>query len=305
MNKLIKAVVRRLPYVRRLHKQVKEQGVYPPGHFYSPIPNRDEICAHMNSLVFNEIELPDVQLNKEHQFSLLQEYNRYYNELPFSEGQKDGCRYYYDNTYFSYSDAIFLYSFLRKHKPKRIVEIGSGFSSAVMLDTAQGFFPFWPEMSFIDPNLDRLNSLLTLRDKSLVKIIGKKVQEVSLDAFQTLESGDLLFIDSSHVVKYGNDLQFILFELLPFLPHGVYVHFHDVFFPFEYPDEWVREGRYWNESYFLRAFLSYNKEWNIEFFNAYAAIVFSEYINKNMPLCVKNTGGSLYIRKQINGLESS
>lgn len=161
----------------------------------------------------------------------------------FLKNQTAGHRYYYQNIWFSYSDAIFLYSFLRKYKPRRIIEIGSGFSSAVMLDTIDAVFSEKPEVTLIEPYPDRLMSLLTQEDKEQVTVFDKKIQDVSLDLFSSLEEGDLLFVDSSHVVKCGSDLQFILFMILPILKPGVFVHFHDVFHPFDYPTEWLKEGR--------------------------------------------------------------
>lgn len=107
-----------------------------------------------------------------------------------------------------------------------------------------------------------------------------------------------MFIDSSHVVKCGSDLQFLIFEVLPYLKPGVFVHFHDIAYPFEYPSEWLLEGRYWNENYFLRAFLSYNSEWSIHFFTTYVYFRFGDLIREKMPLCTKNPGGSLYIQRE-------
>jgi hypothetical protein len=106
-----------------------------------------------------------------------------------------------------------------------------------------------------------------------------------------------LFIDSSHVLKCGSDVQFLMFEVLPVLAVGVVVHFHDVFESFEYPREWLIEGWYWNEDYALRAFLSYNAAWEISLFGNYAVNSFREFFAANMPLCLKNPGGSLYIRR--------
>jgi predicted O-methyltransferase YrrM len=301
MKRLIKTFLHKLPYIKGLHEQVKKQGAYPAGHYYSPIPNQDEILAYINSRKLQAMDFPDVNLNKENQFRLLQEYRQFYGELPFPEKQEQGCRYYYENTWYSYADAIFLYSFLRKHQPKKIIEVGSGFSSAVMLDTIERFFSYSPEITFIEPYPDRLKSLLTVDDYDQVTIIDKKIQEVPSDVFSSLRSGDLLFIDSSHVVKCGSDLQLLMFDILPLLPSGTFVHFHDVFYPFDYPSEWLKEGRYWNENYFLRAFLSYNYEWTIYFFNTYIGLIFSGFVKENMPLCVKNPGGSLYIRREKKG----
>ena len=192
-----------------------------------------------------------------------------------------------------------MFSFLLKNKPKKIIEIGSGFSSAVILDTVEYFFPNHPEVVFIEPNPERLNNLIFEKDRNNFTLINKRLQETSINTFSSLQPGDLLFIDSSHVIKYGSDLQTLFFNILPFLPGGVFVHFHDIFYPFEYPYEWLRKGIYWNEIYFLRAFLSYNSNWDIYFFNNYVANEFEDIIAKNMPWCLRNKGGSIYIQKKI------
>lgn len=301
MKRLIKHFLEKVPYIRNLHQMIKKQGVFLAGHYHSPIPDRDDVLKYVESRKPLNLELPDVKLNKEKQFELLNDYVRFYEELPFPEKQNMDYRFYYDNSWYSYSDAIFLYSFLRKHEPKRIIEIGSGFSSAVMLDTVDGFFSHHPDITFIDPYPDRLKSLLRSDDKNHVRIIDKKIQEVPMELFLTLEAGDFLFIDSSHVIKCGNDLQLLMFEILPLLPSGIFVHFHDVFYPFDYPSKWLKEGRYWNENYFLRAFLSYNCDWSVHFFNTYVAFAFNDLIKDKMPLCSKYAGGSLYIQRVRKG----
>ena len=144
----------------------------------------------------------------------------------------------------------------------------------------------------------RFNSLFREGDKEQVRLFDKRIQDVPPEVFTELQSGDLLFIDSSHVVKCGSDLQLLMFEILPRLRPGVVVHFHDVFYPFEYPDDWLTERRGWNEQYFLRAFLSYNSEWSILFFNTFVHHKFGDMIKEKMPLCTKNQGGSLYIRRK-------
>jgi len=298
MKQAIKALVKRVPFISDLSKQVSKQGAYPAGHYYSPIPAREDVLSYVKSRTTPASDLPGINLNEKNQREALAEYTRFYHDLPFPEKQTTTHRYYYENGWFSYSDAIFLYSFLRQHAPKRIIEIGSGFSSAVMLDTIDGFFSQRPEVTFIEPYPDRLISLLRDSDREQVRLIDKKIQDVPLETFFTLESGDLLFIDSSHVVKCGSDLQLLMFEILPRLRPGVFVHFHDVFYPFDYPTEWLTEGRYWNENYFLRAFLSYNSEWSIRFFNTYVHFMFGHLIREKMPLCAKNQGGSLYIQRE-------
>jgi hypothetical protein len=301
MKQVIKTFVKRVPFIKNLSEQVRKQGLFPAGHYYSPIPSEEDVLAYIKSRKTPNSDLPSIRLNEKGQHEVLNEYINFYKDLPFPEKQTPGHRYYYDNDWFSYSDAIFFYCFLRKHLPKRIIEIGSGFSSAVMLDTIDSFFTQRPEITFIEPYPERLISLLRDGDREQVRLIDKKIQEVPPDVLLALESGDLLFIDSSHVVKCGSDLQFLMFEILPRLQPGVSVHFHDVFYPFDYPSEWLLEGRYWNENYFLRAFLSYNSEWSIQFFNTYAHFMFGDLIKEKMPLCAKNPGGSLYIKREQKG----
>ena len=276
---------------------------YPAGSYYSPIPDKAEVLAYIDSKKQLTKELPGINLHEENQLELLHEYVHYYEELQFPKKQTQDWRYYSENIWFPYWDAMFLHSFLRKHKPKRIIEVGSGFSSAVILDSVERFISQRPDITFIEPYPDRLKTLFKSHDEDHVRIIEKKVQEIPNELFSSLESGDLLFIDSSHVVKCGSDLQFLFFDILPRLPPGIFVHFHDVFYPFDYPSEWLKEGRYWNENYFLRAFLSYNSEWAIYFFASFAAFAFTDFIKDKMPLCAKKNnpgGGSLYIQRKRN-----
>jgi len=296
-KRLLAPVLDRLPYVGRLRQSLRDAGQYPAGHYYSPIPQHDEIVAIIDSAAARSTDLPEIALNTAGQRDLLTSFEAFYNELPFPKTQSPDCRYYYEQTFFGYSDAIFLYSFLRFFQPRRIIEVGSGFSSAVILDTVERFLPRRPELTFIEPYPDRLKMLLRPADQASSHIIERKVQDVPLETFRSLESGDLLFIDSSHVVKCGSDVQFLIFEVMPLLPAGIFVHFHDVFYPFEYPPDWLLGGRYWNEDYFLRAFLSYNNAWEICFFNTFVAVAFKDFLAQKMPLCLRDPGGSLYIRR--------
>ena len=120
-------------------------------------------------------------------------------------------------------------------------------------------------------------------------------------ALEALEAGDFLFVDSSHVSKTGSDVNFIFFEVLPRLKPGVIIHFHDVFTPMEYPRSWVMKPGAWfgfNEIYILRAFLMYNPEFEIIMFNTFLEEHHEEWFRKNMPLCLENKGGSIWLRKK-------
>src|SRR5262245_4865552 len=297
IRKTLSYALDRLPYVSRLRKTVREAGAFPPGHFYSPIPNHTEVSRQVQSFKAKQSVVRDVRFNHQEQFENLKAFGGFYDDLPFPVRRTDACRYYYDQTVFCYPDAIFLYSFLRHTKPSAIMEVGSGFSSAVILDTVDRFFPTLPLITFVEPDPKRLYQLLRDIDRKKVRVLEKQVQDVPIDQFRSLKAGDLLFIDSSHVLKCGSDLQFLLFEVLPQLPVGIYVHFHDVFETFEYPPEWLLRGWYWNEAYFLRAFLTNNDAWEIYFFNNYVRRQFEKYLQEKMPLCLKAMGGSLYIRR--------
>jgi len=150
---------------------------------------------------------------------------------------------------------------------------------------------------FIEPYPARLESLLKKKDREYVTIHQKKLQEVPIEVFKGLNENDILFIDSTHVAKFNSDVNYIFHEILPILAQGVYIHFHDVFYPFEYPQEWLLEGRAWNEQYMLRAFLEYNNNFKIVLFNTYLESMYESKIKNRFPLLYKNTGGSIWLRK--------
>ncbi len=287
----------KIPYVRNLRQEQKRYERFqshPPGHFYSPIVDWEYIKT--NKKVW-EITVPkEVDLNEKGQLGLFQEFTQFYDDIPWEAEKKSGLRYYFDNKFYSYSDALILYSMMRLKRPKKIIEIGSGFSSAVMLDTNQFFMKSEIEFQFIEPYPDRLFSLFLKEDhqKKMVKI--QDVQNILLQEFERLEAGDFLFIDSSHVSKTGSDVNYILFEILPVLKKGVYIHFHDIFYPFKYPRLWSFQGRNWNETYLLRAFLMNN--------NKYKILIFSDFLHQNFPelfselsLFKKNSGANLWLEK--------
>jgi hypothetical protein len=290
----------KVPYVRKLRKMVRDAGAYPPGHFHSPIPDRTELLERIELMKRAQLSIPEIKFNHEQQLETLKSFARYYDELPFSNQPTEACRYYYDQSVFCHPDGIFLYTFLRQIKPTRIIEVGSGLSSAVILDTVDRFFETRPQITFIEPHPIRLNQILRYTDRTIVNILETRVQKVPLDLFLSLGVGDLLFVDSSHIMKCGSDVQFLLFDVLPRLPVGVYVHFHDIFQTFEYLEDWLLEGTYWNEAYLLRAFLANNSAWEIYFFNNYVRTHFEDYLAKKMPLCLRNIGGSLYLRRTAN-----
>lgn len=276
-----------------------EYGCYPPGHYHSPVPSLDEVRRDRDRLFGGSAaHLPGIDLNEDGQLELLAKIAGFYRELPFKDQAEPGLRYYFDNAVYSYSDAIFLYGMLRAFEPARIIEIGSGFSSAVMLDTIDLFLDHKVECTFIEPSPDRLHDLMRQEDYDRTTIHEKRLQEVDPEVFAGLDAGDILFVDSSHVSKIGSDVNQIIFEILPTLAPGVLVHVHDIFFPFEYPEKWLLEiGMYWNEAYVLRAFLEHNPAFQIRVWNHYLAVAHNEHLASAMPLCMENTGGSIWLQR--------
>jgi hypothetical protein len=300
----IASLVKKLPYLNQvflerdqLRTQSKKLG-FPPGHFHSPIPCVEEI-RRKEAQIFDYAQraIPAVDLNEEQQLALFHRFKRYYKEQPFEPYKKEGIRYFFENGYYPYADAIILYCMLRETRPQRIIEVGSGYSSCLMLDTNQLFLDNAISCTFIEPFPNRLLSLLTEDDKRRNRIIQANVQELDPNFIADLAEGDILFIDSSHVVKTGSDVNYIFFEVLPRLKKGVYVHFHDVMYPFEYPKEFVYDGRAWNEAYMLRAFLQYNDAFRIQFFYHFFERFHRDELAENTPLCLKSGGASIWLKK--------
>jgi predicted O-methyltransferase YrrM len=287
----------------------------PPGHYYSPFPDSVELGKKKDQIFQRDTEttLNGIDLRADAQYSLLQRLSVFYLPVFFPVQKTDDYRYYFDNQYFCYSDAIFLSCMIREMKPRQIIEIGSGFSSAVMLDVNERHFGNQIKLTFIEPYPeDRLNLLVKKSDN--FTIIQDFVQNVSTELFEQLGRNDILFIDSSHISKTYSDVNHLVFNIIPLLQKGVIVHFHDIFFPFEYPAEWIiNQQRGWNEAYLLRAFLQFNTDFQIELFTSFLEKKYTEWFKDHMPLCLTKhekwpnpdgsfyyleTGGqSLYLRK--------
>jgi hypothetical protein len=274
------------------------QPAHPPGHFYSPFPSLADIQAREAANLGWDEGLAGIDLNEAGQLALFEKLVPFYSEMPWNEGRTERLRYGFQNDMYSYADAIFLYGVIRHFRPRRIIEVGSGHSSCVMLDTSDLFFEGAIDCTFIEPYPGTLLSLLRPQDRARVRLLEKKVQDVPLETFDALEKGDILFVDSSHVTKVGSDLNHIVFNVLPRLAPGVLVHFHDVYYPFEYPRFVLRQGIAWNEAYLLRAFLQYNEAFEIALFNTYLETLHADRVYGAMPLCRRNPGGSLWLRRR-------
>lgn len=229
------------------------RGVLPlPFHYYFPVFDPDALPSSTWS---RESRLPGIDLQPQRQLQLLEKFN-YSEELrlfPLDGDHKAG--YCYHNGMFGPGDAEVLYSVLRHFKPRRVIEVGSGSSThlakaALYRNRAEGHES---EHICIEPYsapwLEKLG----------VTVVREHVEDVDISLFQKLGANDVLFIDSSHVLRTGGDVQFEYLEILPRLNPGVLVHVHDIFLPFEYPQSWIRDQKwFWTEQYLVQAFLAFN-----------------------------------------------
>jgi predicted O-methyltransferase YrrM len=268
------------------------KGLYRPGHYYSTIPSLEEV-AKDNTRIFNGEAPLHIDLRLQAQKELLNDFAAYVSDFHWPVNPTAGFRYYSNNNFFIYADAFALYGMLRRWKPRRIVEIGSGFSSAVMMDTNEQFLNNSLQITFIEPYSERLQKLMRQGDHTdtAYRLVEKRVQDVPMEIFEALEENDIFFVDSSHVSKVGSDLNHILFNIVPRLKTGVILHFHDILYPFEYPESWVKQGIYWNEAYLLRAFLMNNKRYEVLLMNNY-------WDKQSLPAIPGfSSGGSLWLKK--------
>ena len=242
--------VENFPLQSRLFKWI---GVFPiRDHYYEP------------RFVFSEAfdagrirKLP-FELGLERQLQLLQalQYNSEVQTFE-SESSAPSSDFNLNNGNFGPGDAELYYLMLRNHHPKNIIEIGSGYSTQICLKALEknGAEGYPCKLVCIEPY-----EMPFLNQQTNITLIREPVETLSVDLFKPLAAGDILFIDSSHIIRAGNDLLFIFFEILPILQKGVLIHIHDIFTPRHYPQDWLtKKMRFWNEQYLLEAFL-YNNE---------------------------------------------
>lgn len=250
-------------YVPGRSTQNDYRSARPFNYYESPFPDVLQIRAQKENLFQMEDVISGIDFQYDKQLEYLEVFKEF-SVLPWKNDVSEGLRYYYNNGWFSKGCAHALYFMLRYLQPKRIVEVGSGFSTAVMMDTNQRCMENNLEITCIEPDPRRLEGVL--KDTDRVCIHKKALQDMPVDFFETLQRNDILFIDSSHVSKFDSDVNYVFFKILPAIKRGVYIHFHDIFYPFIYPAEWMYAGRPYNEMYLLRAFLMYNSHYTIELF---------------------------------------
>jgi hypothetical protein len=271
--------------------------LFPAGHFYSPVVDPKDLRSRSTALWASSDKLEGIDLNPSGQLALLAELRNYTATIEYPvRDPGDNRTYFYSNDQFPALDAEFLHAALACFRPRVMIEVGSGFSSLVTAKVNRDILEGQLDFSCIEPYP---RQFLIDGVDGITRIVRSKVEDVDLVFFDRLGAGDVLFIDSSHVSKTGSDVNYLIFEVLPRLKSGVLVHFHDIFLPDEYPQEWVLDdGRNWNEQYLLRAFLQFNTDFSV----VWAA----NYMGTRQTAAVRTTfphypelggGGSFWIRK--------
>ncbi len=239
-------------------------------HFYSPIPDiaslkmRPELWSKKNALTGLDLNLKG-QLQ-----TLTTVIKPFVAELLEAIGDAQApAPYYWNNHAFGPASAFTLYGMVRHFKPKNLIEVGSGFSTSLSALAAEQNGKEKIKTKFIAvepyPNARVKNGM-----PGLHQLVQEQVETMDPRFFDVLGKDDILFIDSSHVAKTGSDVNYLYLNILPRLKPGVIVHIHDIFFPYEYPKNWVlKSGRFWNEQYLLQAFLACNDHFEVLWSGSY------------------------------------
>lgn len=296
MNKIWHRLIKKsFPFWERLGLHVT------PNHFYEPVPDTRTLPA---DLWERKSKLKGIDLNPQGQRALLSQFTiqfeKEYESFPRNK-TKIPYEFYLNNFSFGSVDAEVLYCMIRHFRPRSVIEIGAGHSTTLslqaILKNKKEIKGYECELTAIEPYL---NETLRLGLPGLFKLIPKKVEEVPLSFFESLEAGDILFVDSSHTLKIGGDVQYIFLEILPRLQKGVLIHFHDIFLPAEYHKRWIlNDHLFWNEQYLLQAFLAFN--------DCFEVLWAGSYLHLNAPDLLKaafdsyereqNWPGSFWIRR--------
>ena len=266
-------------------------------HYYEPLFHP----KHLRYSLDKERTLPGINYNDAEQLEILGKFN--YNDelskIPVEKGsnEKERKEYCYNIGQFNSGDGEYWYSIVRLFKPKKIIEIGSGSSTlmarnAISKNKAESDLYNCEHICiepYEQPWLENFN----------IKLIREKVENINIDIFKTLEKNDILFIDSSHIIRTQGDVLYEYLEILPILNKGVIVHIHDIFTPRDYPFEWFGE-RLWNEQYLLESFLTCNNQYKIIGAVNYLMNNYREPLFKKCPILARQKNrkpGSFYIMK--------
>lgn len=247
-------------------------------HYYEPLFN----SHHLKHSLRDERRLPGIDFNDKEQLRILElfDFNTELIKYPI-EKTPNKIEYFYNNGLFSSGDAEYLYNIIRLFKPRRIIEIGSGNSTLMarnaVLKNKSESIDYSCEHVCIEPyEQDWLEEIG-------IQVLRKKVEDIDLDYFKMLQTNDILFIDSSHIIRPQGDVLFEYLEILPILNKGVIIHIHDIFSPRDYLDEWF--GEYlWNEQYLLEGFLTLNRDFKIIGATNYLSHKYKEKFSSKCPI---------------------
>jgi predicted O-methyltransferase YrrM len=278
--------------IRRISKIINLNGSFLgffliEDHFYNPIPNFKNLLS--NKKMF-DYKYSNIVLDIESQINLLNSFKKYDSCLN-REYETIKGKINFNNGSFGHDDSYVYFSIINSFKPKKIIEIGSGFSTLIAA-VAKEFGKFKTEIICIEPYP---REELTILNKE-IDLIEKRLEEVSLDLFKSLDKNDILFIDSSHVIKTKNDVVLIYLEILPILKKGVIVHIHDISIPYEIHPAIFKAGYSWNEQYLLQALLTNNHRYKTLISGYYLTKDYFKFFNQVFKESISgNTGGSYWI----------
>jgi predicted O-methyltransferase YrrM len=275
---------------------------FPPGHFYSPLTDAAELSAQRATLWCEPARSPGIDYNDAGHEQLLRDvFPPLLAEFDYPASGGDDpslTTFYTGNSQFPTLDAQVLFAMLRHVRPRRMLEVGSGYSTLLSADVNRRFLGGSLELTCIEPYP---RAFLTQQLPGLHALRIEPVQHTPPEVFDALQAGDVLFIDSSHVLKTGSDLTFLATRVLPRLASGVLVHMHDIFLPDDYPPAWVLdENRAWNEQYLLQAMLAHSSRYRVVFGSNRACLQFPALVASTFGLApgTRYAGGSFWFQVQ-------
>lgn len=272
------------------------------GDALSPIisPNDVALANVARNVQSKHRQLPGLEMNPETQLEQLAKLaDQWKAKNPQWPAEKTDERFFhYNNNSYSYFDAMTLFAMLAEHRPKRVLAFVDQFQFACFLDIIDVLELTETEFIFVEPDPERLRKYTNLPSDSKHRIICNNLQALKLAYFTALQADDMLFVDTTHVGKAGSDVCRFFNDVLPNLAVGVHVHIHDVFWPFEYPEGWLAEGRSWNECYMLRSWLQFNEAFEVTLFLNYLWTFHQTECLDFSPDSKLNPGGAIWIQRK-------
>ena len=246
-------------------------------HYYEPLPEFSKITPDQ---VLQRRYSNCIDWHLDAQIDLVKELSVYSTEIQkLANEQASDAKFDFFNEFYFELDAAIYYAFLRKVKPSTIIEIGCGYSTQIAAKAIAKnqqeekagkiiCIEPYPEPQLTEANLE-------------IQLIPGRVETIDMKVFEQLGADDILFIDSTHTVKFGSDVCREILDILPVVSSGVWIHFHDIFFPYDYPPKWlIEQRRAWNEQYMLEAFLAYNHSFEVVLANHWLSVDYPQEVAK-------------------------